>query len=105
MRQLDGFRLENAAELTRRRVGTAERVVRRLDRLVDDTAGFYPLAIRTNLRHGFHAERMRSGHDNWFLDPDRTGPLPRWAWLERAMFRWHFSPRRHVPRRAAAADA
>jgi hypothetical protein len=91
------FPLEHPSELSPARVGPAERVLRRLDRLADDTAGFHPLAIRTNLRHGFHAERMRRGHDNWFLDPDRAGPLPRWAWLERAMYRWHFSPHRHVP--------
>jgi hypothetical protein len=91
------FPLLQPSELTPARVWQGERVIRRLDRLTDDNAGFYPLAIRTNLRHGFHAERMRRGHDNWFLDPDRAGPLPRWAWLERAMFRWHFSPRRHAP--------
>ena len=96
--RLAGYRVEQAASLTPGRVGPGERVLRRLDRLVDDAAGFFPLAIRTNLRHGFHAERMRRGHDNWFLDPERAGPLPRWARLERAMFRWHFSPRRHVPR-------
>lgn len=94
---LGRFHLERPSGLTPARVGPSERVLRRLDRIVDDAAGFYPLAIRTSLRHGFHAERMRPGHDNWFLDPDRAGPLPRWAWLEREMFRWHFSARRHVP--------
>jgi hypothetical protein len=98
-RRLAGFRVEDAAELTPARVGPVERIIRRLDRALDDAAGFYPLAIRTNLRHGFHAERMRPGHDNWFLDPDRAGPLPRWQLLERAMFRWHFSARRHVASR------
>ena len=33
------------------------------------------------------------------LDTDRDGPLPRWPALERAMERWFFSSRRHVPRR------
>ena len=42
---------------------------------------------------------MQPGHPNWMLDSDRDGPLPRWPWLERAMERWFFSPRRHVPRR------
>ena len=79
------------------RVGSAERLRRRSDRFLDDHAGFYPLALRVNVRHGFHRERMRRGHDNWFLDPDRAGRLPKWEWLERAMFRWHFSTRRHVP--------
>ena len=93
----EGMRDRLGDQLTVVPVLVAEELDPWSDRLVDDAAGFYPLAIRTNLRHGFHAERMRPGHDNWFLDPERAGPLPRWAWLERAMFRWHFSPRRHVP--------
>ena len=61
--------------------------------------GYHPLAIRLNLRHGFHEERMQPGHPNWMLDSDRDGPLPHWRALERAMQRWHFSAHRHVPRR------
>ena len=64
---------------SRRGSALGERVRRRVDRFLDDHAGFYPLALRVSLRHGFHRERMRRGHDNWFLDPDRAGPLPRWA--------------------------
>ena len=33
------------------------------------------------------------------LDTDRDGRLPRWSVVERAMERWFFSPRRHVPQR------
>jgi CDP-glycerol glycerophosphotransferase (TagB/SpsB family) len=40
---------------------------------------------------------MQPGHQNWFLDPNRVGPLPRWRWVERAMFRWHFGRFRYVP--------
>ena len=85
------------------RVGFGERVRRRVDRFLDDHAGFYPLALRVSLRHGFHRQRMRRGHDNWFLDPDRAGRLPRWDRLERLMFRWHFGRRRYVPSRARCA--
>jgi CDP-glycerol glycerophosphotransferase (TagB/SpsB family) len=46
---------------------------------------------------------MQPGHPNWMLDSDRDGPLPRWTSLERAMERWYFSPRRHVPRRLLEA--
>ena len=74
-----------------------ERVRRRLDRGLDRRLGYYPLAIRLNYRHGFHRERMHPGHPNLLLDSTRAGPLPRWASLERAMFHWHFSPRRYVP--------
>ena len=40
-------------------VAPPERVRRRVDRWLDRRFGYYPLAIRLNLRHGFHRERMR----------------------------------------------
>ncbi len=75
-----------------------ERVRRRVDRWLDGKIGYYPLAIRLNHRHGFHSERMASGHENWMLDSSRVGPLPRWDWLERRMESWHYGRRRYVPR-------
>ncbi|HSI98674.1 MAG TPA: CDP-glycerol glycerophosphotransferase family protein [Gaiellaceae bacterium] len=86
-----------AEELVPVRVGARESVLRRLDRTLDTQLGYYPLAIRLNERHGFHRERMAPGHSNWMLDTDRSGHLPRWRFLEQAMTRWHFSPRRYVP--------
>ncbi len=77
---------------------TEGRLARRLDSWLDRRVGYHPLAIRLNRRHGFHLERMQPGHPNWMLDSDREGPLPRWLFLERAMQRWHFGVRRHVPR-------
>jgi len=77
---------------------TGNRVSSRLDAWLDRRIGFHPLAIRLNRRYGFHLERMQPGHPNWMLDSEREGPLPRWGFLERAMQRWHFSSRRHVPR-------
>jgi hypothetical protein len=74
-----------------------ERVVRRVDIELDRRIGFFPLAIRHSLRHGFHEGRWVSGHRNFLLDPDRVGPLPRWRFLEAPMARWYFSPRRYVP--------
>jgi CDP-Glycerol:Poly(glycerophosphate) glycerophosphotransferase len=73
-----------------------ERVRRRVDRWLDERIGYYPLAIRLNLRHGFHRERMRPGHRNYLLDSARVGPLPVRPRIDRAMRRWHFSPRRYV---------
>jgi len=78
------------------RVGPWERVRRRADRWLDERIGYYPLAIRLNLRHGFHRERMLPGHRNQLLDSSRVGPLPVRPGVERRMRRWHFSPRRHV---------
>src|SRR5918999_4159727 len=77
----------------------AERAAARVDRILDGWLGYHPLAIRLNHRHGFHLDRMAPGHPNWMLDSSRAGPLPRWRFLEGAMQRWHFSKRRHVPRR------
>ena len=92
----------DGAELTAP-AGRADRVLGRLDAWLDRRLGYHPLAIRLNRRHGFHTERMQPGHPNWMLDSDRDGPLPRWPSLERAMERWYFSPRRHVPRRLLEA--
>ena len=83
--------------------GQSERAVGRVDAWLDRQLGYHPLAIRLNYRHGFHAERMQPGHPNWMLDTDRDGPLPRRRAVERAMERWFFSSRRHVPRRLLEA--
>lgn len=85
-------------DMTAPRGGILERVASRADAWLDRRIGYHPLAIRLNYRHGFHLDRMQAGHPNWMLDSARAGPLPRWAFLERAMQRWHFSVRRHVPR-------
>ena len=93
VRALDPRELEPANERPTEWLG------RRVDRLLDRHAGYYPLAIRLNYRHGFHLERMAHGHGNWMLDLDRAGRLPRGQRVDRAMARWFFSPRRHVPGR------
>ena len=85
-------------ELTAPR-GLPDRALGRVDAWLDRGLGYHPLAIRLNYRHGFHGERMQPGHPNWMLDSDRDGPLPRWPRVERAMERWFFSARRHVPAR------
>jgi CDP-Glycerol:Poly(glycerophosphate) glycerophosphotransferase len=89
----------DGSELRPLRVPLAERVVRRLDIELDRRVGFYPIAIRQSLRHGFHQGRWLPGHRNWFLDSDRVGPLPRWLPLDRLSESWHFSNRRYVPAR------
>jgi hypothetical protein len=70
-----------------------ERVTRRVDIELDKRIGFFPLAVRHSMRHGFHEGRWVPGHRNFLLDPDRVGPLPRWEFLEGPMARWYFSPR------------
>ncbi len=85
-------------ELFPLRVGLGPRILRRVDRWLDRQIGFFPLALRVSLRHGFHRERMRPGHRNTFLDPTKAGPLPRWNWLERLMLRWHYGGFRYLPR-------
>jgi hypothetical protein len=88
----------DAAELFPIRVTVVERLHRAVDRRLDNAIGYYPLAIRLNLRHGFHRERMAPGHENWMLDSSRVGLLPRSDRLERWMARWHFGMTRYVPR-------
>jgi CDP-Glycerol:Poly(glycerophosphate) glycerophosphotransferase len=70
----------------------------RVDRRLDGVAGFYPLSLRQSLRYGFNRDRMQAGHHNWFLDPNRAGPLPRWRGLDRAMGAWHYGRLRYLPR-------
>jgi UDP-N-acetylglucosamine:LPS N-acetylglucosamine transferase len=83
--------------------GLGGRLALRLDALLDRQLGYYPLAIRLNRRHGFHLERMQPGHPNWMLDSSRDSKLPHADAVDRAMQRWFFSPRRHVPRRLLEA--
>ena len=58
-------------------------VGRRADGWLDRRLGYYPLALRLNRRHGFHAERMAPGHPNWMLDTERLADVGRvrLAWL------------------------
>ncbi len=89
-------------ELLPWRLGPVETVRRRLDLWLDRQIGFYPLAIRLNLRHGFHLERMRPGHPNLALDLARVGPLPRHPAVDAWMLRWHYGRRRWVSSRLLA---
>jgi hypothetical protein len=73
-------------------------ILKRLDRRLDSVAGFYPLSLRQSMRHGFNRERMHRGHPNWFLDPDRGGPLPQSETLDRALVKWHYGRLRYLPR-------
>ncbi len=82
-----------------------ERLMRRADGWLDRQAGYYPLAIRLNHRHGFHLDRMDRGHPNWMLDSAREGVLPRWDTVEHGMARWHLSTYRYVPHRLAETMA
>jgi hypothetical protein len=86
------------AELSDRSVSLPLKVFRRIDQSLDRNVGFYPLSLRLSLRHGFNRERMQPGHANWFLDPERAGPLPQWAFLDRALMRWHYGRLRYMPR-------
>jgi hypothetical protein len=93
----DGVPVLDATMLASRDVGALARLHRSVDRRLDRVLGYYPLAIRLNLRHGFHRERMRPGHENWMLDSSRVGSLPRWTPVERLMTSWHFGRSRYVP--------
>jgi CDP-Glycerol:Poly(glycerophosphate) glycerophosphotransferase len=93
-----GIRVTRRDELIAVRVPSYEKAWRRVDTWLDRRIGFYPLSLRHSLRHGFHRERMRPGHSNWFLDPTLAGPLPRWRRLDPLMSRWHYGRLRYLPR-------
>ncbi len=95
--RLHGIEVLQGEDVMPTHVLRRERVARRVDFELDKRIGFYPLALRHSLRHGFHRDRLAAGHVFPFLDLSRTGPLPRWRWLESLMTRWHLSSRRHVP--------
>jgi CDP-Glycerol:Poly(glycerophosphate) glycerophosphotransferase len=92
-----GARLTRPQDLIRAPVPLLEKVFRRTDGWLDRRIGFYPLSLRHSLRHGFHRQRMRPGHPNWFLDPTLAGPLPKWPFLDPVMARWHYGRLRYVP--------
>jgi hypothetical protein len=85
-------------ELCPSSVPPRDKIRRRADRWLDAKIGFYPLSVRQSLRHGFNRERMQPGHQNWFLDPARAGPLPKSELLDRVMTKWHYGGLRHVAR-------
>lgn len=79
----------------------AARVYRRMDHRLDQAIGWYPLAIRFNLKNRFHLERMAPGHKNRYLDLSLVGPLPQWEWLYSLMFMWVFSRTRYLEKSIA----
>jgi CDP-Glycerol:Poly(glycerophosphate) glycerophosphotransferase len=93
-----GVRVTPRDELMWATIPLPEKLWRRADRWLDRRIGFYPLSLRHSLRHGFHRQRMRPGHSNWFLDPALAGPLPRWSPLDPLMTRWHYGRPRYLPR-------
>ena len=86
----------NGADLFPATVGTAERILRRLDFALDRNAGYYPLSVRHSVRHGFNSERMRPGHPNVFLDSSQGRRVPSSERLDDAVRGWLFSKRRYV---------
>jgi hypothetical protein len=92
-----GVRTIRPDELTAAPTSTPQKAWLRADSWLDRRIGFYPLSLRHSLRHGFHRQRMRPGHANWFLDPTLAGPLPRWRFLDPLMARWHYGRLRYVP--------
>jgi hypothetical protein len=95
--RVSGTRVTKRSELMSSSLALPAKVARRADLWLDRRIGFYPLSLRHSLRHGFHRQRMRPGHSNWFLDPTLAGPLPSWPWLDPVMSRWHYGRLRALP--------
>jgi hypothetical protein len=94
----EGTRVTSLHELITEQSRSVAKAHRRVDKWVDARAGFYPLSLRQTLRYGFNRGRLQPGHQNWFLDPDRAGPLPQWKVLDAALSTWHYSKLRYLPR-------
>ncbi len=92
-----GVRVTGGDDLLPQHLPLRQAAVRRADEWLDRRIGFYPLSLRQSVRHGFNRERLRRGHQNWFLDPTLAGPLPKWHFLDPPMMRWHYGRLRHVP--------
>jgi hypothetical protein len=92
-----GAHIIKPEELGAARAALAEKIFRRADRWLDARIGFYPLSLRQSLRYDFNRERMRPGHQNWFLDPTLAGPVPRWRFLDPPMKGWHYGRSRYLP--------
>jgi len=67
-----------------------------VDNWLDERFGYFSLAMRFNLRHGFLLERMRPGHHNPFLDSRRGRPFARSEQLYRSLFKWYYGNNRFV---------
>ena len=91
------MRTTTADDLKPLELSSRQKARRRVDGWLDRRIGFYPLSLRHSIRNGFNRERMHSGHQNWFLDPELAGPLPRWPALDPMMLRWHYGRMRFVP--------
>jgi len=91
------MRTTTADDLKPLALSPRQKAARRADGWLDRRIGFYPLSLRHSIRNGFNRERMHSGHQNWFLDPELAGPLPRWPALDPMMLRWHYGRMRFVP--------
>lgn len=99
LERADDIRVTRPHDFVDEHVALRRRAHRRADGWLDRRIGFYPLSLRLSLRNGFHRERMRPGHPNWFLDPTLAGPLPRWPVLDPLLSRWHYGRLRYLPAR------
>lgn len=86
---------EDQEEL-QRKISLTEKIYRYVDNALDSALGWFPLALRFNMKHGFHLERMAPNHRNGYLDTNRLGFLPCWDWLYPLMFSWVFNSTRYV---------
>ncbi len=82
--------------MPRYEVSLVGRILVAIDRLLDKHIGYFPLAIRFNLRNELHPERMLKGHPNTYLDPSKMGFLPQWTWIYNAMFKWLYCRYRYL---------
>lgn len=61
------------------------------DSRIDKRFGFYPLAIRFNIKHGFNTDRLMHGSYNTFYDLSGIGFAPNSNFVYKLMYKWYFS--------------
>ncbi|MBI4665132.1 MAG: hypothetical protein HY751_01845 [Nitrospinae bacterium] len=77
-------------------LGLARKAHMYIDQRLEPYIGFYPLAMRLAMTHGFNEGKRQKGHKNLFHNPDTAGPLPHWKAVYDLMRAWYFSGLRFI---------
>lgn len=78
------------------RLGFFQRIKRYIDQRIDARLGFFALAVRHSLKHGFSLERMKYGHHNSFLNLSLSRPFPNSDYMMKFMVEWLYGKSRFI---------
>ena len=77
--------------MARKKLTRFQKLLAEADFQADRRFGFFPLAIRFNIKYGFNTDRLKPDHGNSFYDINRIGPAPRTELFYNLMYKWSFS--------------